>query len=361
MKTSRLFLCSFCFFSLLCLGGCSSNNEVVNLDFGRLYDSSLSSTELAPHVTSLTYSTLTSHHDNKENFLLLVGEVNSTCVCFAKFRSTLLSYLSKHNADLYVIDPSEFDGAGKSTFDLKIGGTGYETIAIFKDGVIAYQNQRSGEEDSWSNDYDTFLDWIKVRARVPSMYYISLSQLSTFNATHSEYVLGFLRASCPDCSYLAHHFLKSFNTGDYNASYVIDCDAVGIRYDAAGNLDKVQWQAFKDAYGLSTALNKEFGYGTGYVPCFAFYNNGSIDDFAVYVNDTLSVASDGSASITTTYWDGSRTHPFFESLDSSVVTNILNLSVPSSDVDEGSWTYEAAAKYHDPLMKGFLSYWLSKK
>jgi hypothetical protein len=360
MKTQRLLFSSLCLLSSLALGGCSSSEEAVNLDFGRLYDSSLSSSDLAPHVTSLTHSQLAAHHDNKENFLLLVAKVNDTCTCFAKFRSTLLRYLSNSNADLYVIAPSEFDG-GNLTYDLKIGLTGYETLAVFKDGVVAYQNQRSGEDDSWSNDYETFVTWVKAHARVPSMLYISLSQLQSFNDTHSEYVLGFLRASCPDCSYLAHHFLKSFNTGEYNLSYVIDCDAVGIRYDANGNLDKEQWQAFKDRYGLSSAMNKEFGYGTGYVPCFAFYNNGNIDDFAVYVNDNLTLSSDGSATITTTYWDGTRSHPFFESLDSSVATNLLNLSVPSTDVDDGSWAYEAAAKYHDPLMKGFLSYWLSKK
>jgi hypothetical protein len=361
MNTKGLFLSLISLFSASSLVACNDTVNAVNLDFGRLYDSSLSPTEFAGRVTSLTYSGLLARHSNQDNFLLLVAEVNSTCVCFAKFRTTLLHYLSVYNADLYVIAPSEFDGAGKDTFNLKLGGQGYETLAIFKEGSVAYQNQRAGEEDSWSNDYDTFLAWVKARVHIPAMLYVKLDQLDSLEQSHSEYVLGFLRASCPDCSYLTRHFLKSFNAGDLNESYVIDCDAPGIRYDAQGNYDAAQWQAFKDKYGLSLLNNKEFGYGTGYVPCFGFYNNGNIDDFAVYVNDALTLNSDGSASVSKTYWDDSRVHPFFEKLDKSVVTDLQGLAVPKADVDDGSWAYDAAAKYHDPLIKGFLTYYLSKK
>ena len=360
MNRKNLAFASTLVFGVASLSGCSKSVEQVNLDFGRLYDSSISDESLSGHVTSLTHSTLEGKISNEDSFVLLICDIDSTCTCFATFRVTLISYLKNKNLDLYTIKPTEFDG-GAETHDLKISAAeGYEDLAIFSNGSLKYQNQRNGSDDSWSNDYSTFADYLKERVSIPSMLKISKDQLETLDDSYDHYVIIYSRESCPDCSYLSKNFLRSFNKGDWNTSFIIDCDVEGIRYKD-GAYDAEQWKAFKDQHGLSNVSNTEYGYDVGYVPTLQFVSNGSIEDMAVYFNDSLSANNDGSYKVSMSYWNGSREHNFFSSLANEVTTNFNDIVITSDQVSDGRWNKDAASKYHDPLVKGFLSFYLSKE
>lgn len=342
----------------LALSACNSSTpSPVALEFGSLYDSSLSFQE---NTRNLGYSSFNGMLDQKESFVLLVGDVASTCTCFVSFKGVLQEYLKNTNLLLYTIKPSEFDGDGKDVGSLKVSSAnGYETVAIYENGSLKFQNQRQGESDAWASDYVTFATWLKARIHRSSMLYVNKNQLDKLGENNDHYVLIFSRASCPDCSYVFSHLVKAFNAGDYNTSYVFDCDVKGVRYDAAGNYDAALWQAFKDAYGLSTLNDADWGYESGRVPMAQFISNGTIEDAAIYVNDVLTKKTDGSYAVSQSYWNGTS-HNFFASLPANTVADFTSLSIPASDVDDGSWKYEAAAKYHDPLFKGFLTYYLSK-
>lgn len=360
---------SFC----LSAGGlfsCQNGGSVtaVNLLFGRLYDASL---DFSSNLTALGWSSLSGLIKKKDTFVLFVGDDDSTCTCFAKFKSSLTSYLKTSNAYLYAINPSEFDGEGKDTFSLKVSASeGYETIAIFEDGVLKYQRQRSGSDDSWSNDVSSFKDWMAARIRVSDMLYVNKTQLDSLSPD-VPYVRGFLRASCPDCSFVESDFLKTYNLTAHARSYVIDADAVGLRYGDDGKYDATQWQNYKNAHGLSESGSPDFGFGLGYVPTWQFISNGEIADADVYVNDSVTKNEDGTFRISDTYWDGSRSHDFFDFLNKDTVRDFTQLSalqtIPSDDIDATtygdatyySWKHEAAAKYHDPLLKGFFDHYLS--
>ena len=85
---------------------------------------------------------------------------------------------------------------------------------------------------------------------------------------------------------------------------------------------------------------------------------------AVYLNDTLTIEN-GICKVASTYWDGGRKNPFLASLDASIESNLLGLEIPEGEYTTDtygsetytSWNHEAAAKYHDPILKGFLDYY----
>ena len=363
----------------------------VQIEFGRKYDADLplwdydstSRTYKVGNVKDIDYDHLADSSSGlvgrKLNFVLLIADVTTDCNCFAKFKSSITSYIQSSNAFFYSINPSEFKD--KDALGLKVStAEGSESIAIFENGAVKYQRQRAGEADTWSTNADTFKTWMNARVKVSNMLYIDVLQLEKLVVDPSSFagsnhaVIGFFRDRCPDCSYLSDHFLKNYNLTEHAESYVIDCDVPGLHDPKDGTTastteSKAQWTAFKALYGLAKSSDPEFGFDTGYVPAFQFRRADSVYDMAVYVNDSLALNSDKSTcSIASTYWDGTRSHDFFTSLASTVATNFLTIdalkSIPSSDYEEDSgdyyWAHDKAAVYHDPLMKGFLDYYISK-
>jgi hypothetical protein len=381
--------------ALLLAGGMSScTKEVISpvaLSFGRKYDADLafydndetSRTYKIGNIKNIDYDYLTKGDTSligrQMNFVLLVADVTTDCTCFAKFKASIAAYIEQTNAFVYAIAPTEFKD--KETLGIPVSTSlGYESIAIFEKGTLRYSRQRAGEEDSWSTDAETFKSWMKARVSVASMLYIDVLQLEKLVADPSTLsgfdhaVVGFVRDACPDCSYLSDHFLKDYNLGEHAESYLIDCDVPGLHNNADGTTNKTQWTAFKVKYGLASSSDPEFGFDTGYVPSFQFRRAGNvIEDAEVYVNDDIALNADGvTCALASTYWDGSRNHPFFESLASSIETNLLKVdalkAIPASDytseVYNGttylSWNHDKAALYHDPILKGFLDYYLAK-
>jgi hypothetical protein len=383
--------------ALFLSGGLTScaKDEVtpVRLEFGRKYNAAIplwdldatSNTYLVGNVKKIGYTDLTGLIESrKQSFVLLIADVNTTCLCFSYLRESLIAYLKVSNAFVYAINPTEFNG-GVKNYDLKVSSAeGYETVAIFEKGALKYQRQRNGQDDAWSKDSATFISWMEARVSVSSMLYIDLKQLeAAVNGTASlngldQFTIGFFRDRCTDCRYLSDNFLLTYNAGTHGESYVIDCDVPGMHDPKDGTTDpttesKAAWTAFKDKYGLSTTMNTTLGYGSGYVPCFQNRQNGEIRDMEVYVNDDISLNADQSTcSISDTYWDGSRSHEFFDSAKTDVVKDfkqVAALKAISKDdystiVYEGqtyySWNHDKAAIYHDPLLQSFLDYYVAK-
>ena len=127
--------------SLSLLSGCQKEEaELINITFGKLYDSSLAET-IENHLVTVTHSELTSLVSEKKEFILLVYDKNNTCTCWEEFEKTILSFVKRKNALIYAIAPTEFDG-GHETFGLNISKN-EETIAIFKDGEVKHQKRPS--------------------------------------------------------------------------------------------------------------------------------------------------------------------------------------------------------------------------
>lgn len=395
IKSKYLFVALSAFSLLGGLGACSTESVTpVAMEFGRKYDAALPLWDYEPtsrtykvgNVKVIGYSDLTGFVDDRKlSFVLFIGDVTTDCTCFSFFKSTLESYIQSTNAFIYAINPTEFNGDGKKTYDLKISANqGNESIAIFESGILKYQRQRSGENDAWSNDAATFKNWINARVSFSSMLYIDVLQLekivvdaSSFNGL-DQCTIGFFRDRCGDCRYLSDHFLKNYNASIHAESYVIDCDVPGIHdptdgTTAATAASMAQWNEFKAKYGLAKSEATPFGFDSGYVPTFLHYSNGDVDDADVYDNDALARGEKNSVyKVSESYWDGSRNHEFFSNLAKNEVTNFLTSAplqaIPESDVTQyvdGTetsyfWDHDKAAIYHDPLIKAFLDYYISK-
>ncbi len=354
--------------------GCRNAKEnLLNITFGKLYDFSLSTevSHLYLHTTNITYDDLTRKIENKENFLLCVYEYktlskggNIECTCYSSFAYSLNKYMQRHNAEIYAIDPNDFASNDRFSLSVVLGG---QTLALFSKGKLIDQKNTSKDELSTLEKIE---DYLSPKINWSKMLYVSKKQLDDMLETKGVYTIGFLRKTCSDCSYLNYNFLKKYNENSFNKNiYVIECDTEAIRYNASNEFDKEMWQNFKDEYGLSNKYNVQYGFIEGYVPSFLTYSISEtkkehygqmVIDQAVYMNDTLE-KDNGICKVANSYWNGSS-HPFFEELAGDVITNLLSLEIEKDNYNEYEglglyWKKEAAAAYHDPLLKGFLDYY----
>ncbi len=352
---------------LALLSACQNNDSLakVNLTFGKLYDSSKLET-IEGHLETLTHSGLASLVNSKKEFVLLVYDKNNACTCWEDFEKTILSFVKRENALMYAISPSEFDG-GHETFGLTISKS-EETIAIFEDGKIKEQRVTKGSEDEFMTPA-VFSSWMSERVHFSDMLYVSKTQLEGLFAGDIQFTVGFLRASCSDCSYVETSVLSSFNSKDNNVSYVIDCDVDGIRFKN-GQYDEEQWNFFKEASGLSSSGSEDFGYGQGYVPSFytyAGYNAATIDeriaDAVVYLNDKIEKNPEtGEYYVADSFFTEEREIVLGFLGNTKVETTVLKgMKIPAEDIENGNWKKDAAAKYHNPLLEAYLTAYVGKK
>lgn len=378
MKRNRLLLGGLSLLltsSLLSCGGDDPN--LVDVTFGTLFDSSLASgaNDLYLHTENISYRDLASKIKYQESFVLLVYEYKTLevgesidCTCWIGFSLALTAYMKENNARIYGIDPNDFSH-GADYYSLKLY-TGEATLAIFGDGVLKYQTTNGNDAlnslEKVKKYFSGKLTWCE------NLLYLSKKQLDGMFEKKDLFLVDYTRKGCPDCSYINRHFLKERGR-DYQGKtvYLLECDKEGIRYEN-GVVNQEKWSLFKDEYGLSSIYNKDWGYGAGYVPTFIAYQpkgnethkGEAVIDMAVYLNDTLTIEN-GICKVASTYWDGGRKNPFLASLDASIESNLLGLEIPEGEYTTDtygsetytSWNHEAAAKYHDPILKGFLDYY----
>ncbi len=368
--------------ALVGLAGCNYDDGLsqVNLTFGKLYDTVLdtSTNKIDHHLWNLSISDLNTLISRQNNFALIVYDTNETCVCWINFQATIKKYLAEYNFLLFGIQKDLLEAvqtpsneASAVNYNLSLA-TGEETIAIYENGAVKYQKTSSGTSDTWTQ-YATFALWMNERVHRSNMLYISQTQFDSLFAKGTNFVVGFLRFSCPDCAYLDDNFLKKYNINQRNTSYAIDVEKEGL-WNATTRANG-EWQAYKDKYGLSVAGNAAFGFDDGYVPTFYNYAPTSTGDYAaaildgdVYANDSLTKNSNSDDYyVSNTYFTEARVSGLtFLTDNNSVATKVLaNISVQAADVevygDENYWTHEAAAKYHDPLLRAFLDFYTNPK
>ena len=363
----KRFLLSAILMSLSLLSSCGkSEEEAINLTFGKLYDWSLPE-KVEEHLVNITHSELSSLIKDKKEFILFVYDKDNTCTCYEDFEKVAILLLQKKNALIYGIAPTEFDG-GHETFGLNIAKS-EETVAIFKDGKLKHQKTTSGANDPFLEE-SAFLDWFYEKAHFSKMLYVEYNQLLDLFEKGEQFTVGFLRSSCSDCAYVEDTVLSSFNAKDSYSrnSYVIECDTEGIRL-SNGVYDELSWAGFKDRFGLTSSSNEDYGYGQGFVPSFYTYSGATsleerlrIVDAAVYLNDTIKEDSaDGSYYVADSFYTEER-KPLLNFLGNTKIDTeiIKGIKIPKQDVENGMWKKSAAAKYHDPLLLGFLEAYAGK-
>ncbi len=311
----------------------------------------------------------------EKDFALLVYDPDSTCSCWGKFQGVISPYLEESQVLLYAITIDEMAGAADN-FGLTL--TSDASIGLFKDGELLYE-KISKTGDPWSEDPSAFAAWMDERIQPSPFLKVGLSEVGSFFEADDPFLLMFGRSSCGDCAYVEERVLSDLGFTPKRPAYYLDCDEVGIRYDENGDYDEAAWTAFKDAYGLSEK-ESPLGYGLGYVPSWVYYDPGdpsflgegdyhhAAKDMCVYLNDQVASDEDGYY-IASSFYEEERIGRLTWLMDSSDpiadreellngALDYVGSRLEEDDLVQGQLKQEAAAAFHDPLLKAFLAYYL---
>lgn len=341
--------------SLINLAGCS-NNSKIHLVFGDLTTN---------EVTTISYNKLKEKVDSEETFLLAI-QYSDHCACWqSEAKPVIEKYISEKHVICYHIKLEELE-ANNNTFGIKIV-TGNSSFAVFENGQV--KNTITTKDDNTLKNYSTFESYMNELVVLPKFYYVNKDFVDELYKKDEKNVIYYSRSTCGDCGYLDSHYLKEWskNNPDYARKiYVLDCDQPGIRLDENNQVNKEQWQKFKDDYGMSTVNNPTYGYDTGYVPTFLLIQ-GSNEGVkylsgAVAFNDSVE-ASDGKYVVTNSYYTSERLNNL-KYIDISVDQKVLKgMELGSADVNDNGtyvmWKHESAEKYHNIFVERFLKYSLN--
>ena len=371
--------------SLIALPSCGQidHPEPVALEFGTEIGMD-AKMEGYSHLTRIDGSDLTAKIEAKENFVLIAHSATRLdCTCFSTWHNEVLApYIARHRLLVYLIDMSEVSGEGKENYGMKLNSL-YATLAIFKEGTLAYQHGTSDENDKFVKDRTEFAAWMNYRIQHPTMFYISKDQLDEKYEDTEQFTILFSRSTCGDCAYFQSHMLKDYlaKTEHLSDAFILDCDSKDVRYvvDEAGkewgpsnaeNANEYQkaaytkWNAFKEEYGLAESDDNPAGWKTGFVPTIYHINpegNGKkigdvIDGAAVLFNDSIE-----NDEITSSYFTAERLN--LECLsylkeDKTIADSdkvVLGKKVSAQgERSRSAYFHEEQAKFHDPIAKAFL-------
>lgn len=284
-------------FALFLVVGCSCKDnpgdEKASLSIGNVNATS--------YVELASAAELQAKVDNKDSFVLYVFQ--SGCDGCKLFKPIIEHVIDERNLIIYAIQWNKV-----KNFKGLESVSGTPSLAVYNKGEVLTITDPD-KNNSYFSTYDGFKTFLDEYTYIPRAYYITLSQLREKKTNQDNFIVYFSRKSCGDCSYLNNHYLKDYlnNYHGEKAFYILETDAVGVRFDENGEYDAVQWQAVKDEFGLSEAGSATYGYKTGVVPTFQYYNNGVLSGMMVYANDDgdFVVESDGSYTftITSSYYD----------------------------------------------------------
>ena len=372
-KSLPLLLLSF---SLLPLASCNPSLESVEkvaLDYGTVrFDDDKINASKKSQMEQIDLGTLNDLIAKKANFLLLLGN-SFDCSCWTSFHNDVLApYLLEKHIYLPWIS---YDEAGEKL--AKLGAEvskSHETLMIFKDGEIAYQHTTSDTTSSWVKELSEFRKWMNARIEEPRLLTLSKDQLDAKYQGSAAFSIVFSRSTCPDCSFLVDNDIKEYFASNIketkipdNYLYLLDCDALGIRYvegedgkayspsssEDANDYEKQalsQWKSFKEEYGLSYSEDNQAGWDEGYVP--AVYHitpdgsskKGDVIDYAgIFYNESV----DNNV-ISSSYFSSSRlASNCLEYLSSSTLEhkNLEGLAL-----DESKEKHEALQVYEQPIL-----------
>jgi len=341
--------------SLINLAGCS-NNSKIHLVFGDLTTN---------EVTTISFNKLKEKVDSEETFLLAV-QYSDNCACWqSEAKPVIEKYISEKHVICYHIKLEELE-ANSNTFGIKIV-TGNSSLAVFENGQV--KNTVTTKDDNTLKNYSSFESYMDALVVLPKIYYVSKDYVDELYKKDEKNVIYYSRSECGDCSYLDSHYLKEWskNNPDFAKNiYILDCDQPGIRKDENNQVNKEQWQKFKDDYGLSTVNNPTYGYDTGYVPTFLLIQ-GSNEGVkylsgAVAFNDRVEL-QDSKYVVTNSYYTSERLENL-QYVDISVDMKVLKgMELSSNDVNDNGkfvmWKHESAEKYHNIFVERFLKYSLN--
>ena len=281
---------------------------------------------------------------HNENFLLTIAPVNG-CVCWAKFQAVLKQFIKETHYLVYQINCDEF-GDNNYGFSFQ---DGHVTFAIVKGGTVLKQymsNEVLESKEALKSEVNKFV-------RAPELYYVDAPFLNEAIKTGETTLVEYIRSGCSDCNYVSPNIVwpYAYQNVFKTKMYVIDLQELWETRN-----DSTDYQNFKNEYLLSNIFSEDFGYETGVVPTFQYYERGTIKASSVVFNDTIEKV-DGTLKVTNSFYTEERLSKL--EYAQGVEVNVLKgLTLQEEDVLEWEghyyWNHSRAIAYHKPLLEGFL-------
>ena len=309
--------------------------------------------------------------NDKETFLLATyqSSYSEDCLCWSTFLNVIVKYSNEYHEVFYLYDTQSKDD---SVSNLKIESFSDSTpcLYIFKGEkqLVKYSYKNNKDKDLFEDTSLKLLDKsIHKYVHKPYMFYVDKNYLVESLSKTKEVGVLFMRNGCSDCSYVIpnvlipyindHSFAKDIWVFDMQYYYDLRND------ETASEEEKGQYKALKDQYGLSTTSNQTYGYQQGVVPTLQYYSEGVLKDATVFFNDVVGQKEDGSFFVSDSYYTSERL-PNLRYMKGFGKDSVLkDKAISSENVGQTKsgnyyWMQKDAAKYHTPILKAFLDYYM---
>ena len=336
------------------LSGCQDTSTPILLTFG---------TYAAKEAIQLTNSDFTTHYENSENFLLAIYPKDSSCSCWRTFSNVINEAVEKEHLLIYKFYAQEVED---NPIMKDLGGFNNRldapTFYIIKEKKIArYYNFNSST--NFFKNVEGFIGEIDNHIKRPKMFYISEEQLASKKNAKDNFSVFYARNKCSDCNFVIPHTLLPYYANNYEKNNLYIFDLQPWYPTSSSEEEKVRYQLFKDQLGLSEIGNATYGFGTGVVPTFHYYETGVLKDACVYANDgALTYSeSDNCYYAVNSYYNEARLANLHY-LDNVLQKDITKVKINAEEVityeNSHYWDITHASSYYDPLLTGFLDTYL---
>jgi len=284
--------------------------------------------------TIITPTELGTKMTNDESFVVEI--YSSTCTTCLEFDPILNAYIQSTQAVIYAIET----GPDFMFANDYIPWSVVPTLAIVKDGEV-WQKINASDNSSIFASLINFTDYINQYVRFGPSINISDVQLDQLITNDETFLVYYKRDTCSDCTFFDRNYLKSFRNDKEKANqkyYVFDMNEYYLNRTSSSD---PYWLNFTAKYNLSDpAINTyggsaEYGYKTGVVPTFQYYNAGELSDAVVIYNDSYTSIKDESnvtlsITITSSYFDDA---PFigttYSATQDTAATNVYKIATLS--------------------------------
>ena len=346
------------------LTSCSDTSGT--LTYGTYFEQDLNSFK-----TLTTEELVNKTKNEQETFLLATyqGQYSEECTCWSTFLNVMVKYSNEHHEVFYLYDTQSKD---ESVANLKI-----ESFDDSTPGFYIFKGEKQLAKYSYKNNKDKSLfedtslklldKTIHKVVHKPYMYYVSKDFLADNLSKTKEIAVLFMRNKCDDCRYVIPNVLIPYINDHAFAKDIWLFDMqyyFGLRDDeTASEEERGQYQAIKELYGLSATSNQTYGYQEGVVPTLQYYQDGVLKDATVFFNDAVSQKEDGSFYVSNSYYTNERL-PNLKYLKGFGGNSVLKDKVITSEnvgetkIGNHYWIQKEAAKYHTPILKAFLDYYM---
>ena len=289
--------------------------------------------------------------------------MSTGCSCWTGFKDEVLNkYIKNYNVPIYYFDTDKLSDTTINKYKISKLTSSDPMFYIYKDGkkLKNYKYNTSNKGIFSYKKFEAEMSNILVRPETFNIFYVDEDYLFGEGKNHindAKSVLLTERNACGDCSYIIPNFVVPFTKTHTLKQDILVIDIQEYNWNGNNSED---YRGIISKLQLDVVSNATFGYGRGFVPTTQYYENGELKDAAVTFNDSLEFNGEN-YKVSSTYYTEERLEnlPFLK--NSNVQTKVLEgLDILASETDSNYhfWTHENASKYHTPILKAFLDYYM---